>query len=154
MLKALELRIPPLVIVPLTALGMWLVSSLGPSFSWPASARMLWSGVLGIAGLGVAFAGVREFRVAKTTVNPMKPAEASRVVRSGIYRYTRNPMYLAVAMALLAWAAHLGHALAPCGVVLFVAWMNRFQIPPEERALAALFGDQFERYRGKVRRWI
>ena len=76
------------------------------------------------------------------------------LVTTGIYRKTRNPMYVALAMALLAWAVWLAHPLALAGVVAFVAWMNRYQIAPEERALHALFGTEFERYRSEVRRWL
>jgi protein-S-isoprenylcysteine O-methyltransferase Ste14 len=99
-------------------------------------------------------AGLAAFRRARTTVNPLQPDRASALVSAGIYRYTRNPMYLALAMALLAWGLWLGHAVAPCGVAIFVAWMNRYQIAPEERALAGLFGAEFERYRREVRRWL
>ena len=145
---------PPLVLAPSVALLMWLVARATPSLAGSFPGRGATAIGLVIAAAVVGGGGLLEFHRVRTTVNPLRPDKSSALVTSGIYRYTRNPMYLAVAMALLAWAAHLGHALAPCGVVLFVAWMNRFQIPPEERALAALFGDQFERYRGKVRRWI
>lgn len=147
-------RVPPLVLAPSVALLMWFVARATPSLAGSFPGRGAIAIGLAIAASAVGIAGLLEFRRARTTVNPLRPERASALVTGGIYRYTRNPMYLAVAGALLAWAAYLGHALAPCGVALFVAWMNRFQIPPEERALMALFGDEFERYRGEVRRWI
>jgi len=110
--------------------------------------------VVTYAAVSVGLAGVVAFRRARTTVNPLQPERASALVTGGIYRHTRNPMYLAVATMLLAWGLWLGNALGPLGAVLFVAWMDRLQIPPEERALAALFGEEFERYRRKVRRWL
>jgi len=108
---------------------------------------LLTAGAIGIAG-------VRAFQRARTTVDPLRPEKASALVTSGIYRRTRNPMYVALAIALLGWAIWLGHPLALLGVAAFVAWINRFQIAPEERALRALFGPEFERYCSEVRRWL
>jgi len=144
-MKALELRVPPLIVVPVTALAMWVVAQIVPSLAWPSNARL--------AG-AIALGAVREFRRAKTTVNPMKPAEASSVVRSGIYRYTRNPMYLGLLLLLAGWAVWLANVGAFVLLPVFVAYMSRFQIRPEERALAANFGSDFDAYRREVRRWL
>ncbi|AEJ04528.1 hypothetical protein PSTAB_1247 [Stutzerimonas stutzeri] len=84
----------------------------------------------------------------------MQPQQASVLVESGIYQYSRNPMYLGFAIILAAWALALGSPLTLLGVVAFVLYMNRFQIAPEEWALEALFGESFVRYRARVRRWI
>lgn len=153
-MDALELRVPPLIIVPVTALAMWVVALFVPSLGWPSIVRLAGAIALGAAGMVVAAAGVREFRRAKTTVNPMKPADASRVVRSGIYRYTRNPMYLGLLLLLAGWAVWLANVGAFALLPVFVAYMSRFQIRPEERALAANFGSDFDAYRREVRRWL
>jgi len=87
-------------------------------------------------------------------VNPLKPDSASALVVAGIYRWTRNPMYLGMATVLAAWGLYLANIGALAGVALFVAYMNRFQIAPEERALEARFGADFAAYRGRVRRWL
>jgi protein-S-isoprenylcysteine O-methyltransferase Ste14 len=63
-------------------------------------------------------------------------------------------MYLALLLLLAAWGLHGGHLLAPLWLAAFMAYMTRFQILPEERALAALFGEEFEAYRGRTRRWL
>jgi protein-S-isoprenylcysteine O-methyltransferase Ste14 len=149
-----SLRLPPLVVAPLVALLMWLVARGTPAWSiaFPGMKLVAWALIASATAVGMA--GVAAFRSARTTVNPLQPERASALVSAGIYRHTRNPMYLAVAMALLAWGLLLGHAVAPCGVAVFVVWMNRWQIAPEERALAALFGADFERYRREVRRWL
>jgi protein-S-isoprenylcysteine O-methyltransferase Ste14 len=97
--------------------------------------------------------GVLTFRRAKTTVNPTTPAAASALVRTGVFRFTRNPMYLGLLLCLVAWAIFLSSVLALLSAPLFVVYMNRFQIAPEERALAALFGDSFAAYKRDVRRW-
>jgi protein-S-isoprenylcysteine O-methyltransferase Ste14 len=105
-------------------------------------------------GIAIAVAGVREFRRARTTVNPLTPAAASAMVRSGIYRHTRNPMYLGMLLMLAGWAVWLASVAALAVLPAFVLYLNRLQIEPEERALASLFGRDFEDYRRSVRRWL
>jgi protein-S-isoprenylcysteine O-methyltransferase Ste14 len=85
----------------------------------------------------------------------LQPAQAASMVTSGVYRFTRNPMYLGMFCLLAAWAAWLGR-LAPllAGLPAFVLYMNRFQIRPEERALEQRFGAAFREYAARVRRWI
>jgi protein-S-isoprenylcysteine O-methyltransferase Ste14 len=94
------------------------------------------------------------FLRARTTINPLKPGNASALVAGGIYRFTRNPMNLGLATLLLAWTIYLGNIAALAGVLLFILYMNRFQIAPEERALQARFGAEFDAYCARVRRWI
>jgi len=102
----------------------------------------------------VAVAGVLEFRRARTTVNPTTPQAATSMVRSGIYRHTRNPMYLGMLLVLAAWAAWLANPAALAVLPAFFLYMNRFQIEPEERILAGLFAGEFDAYRRSVRRWL
>ncbi|MDF1628399.1 MAG: isoprenylcysteine carboxylmethyltransferase family protein [Alcanivoracaceae bacterium] len=116
--------------------------------------RLVVAVVLVLMGAGVSLAGVVSFRRARTTVNPLKPEKTSSLVCSGIYRITRNPMYLGFLLVLIGWAVMLGSAFAALGPVLFVSYISRFQIVPEERVLASLFGDEFSAYRAKVRRWL
>ena len=147
-------RIPPLLAGAAAWLLMWLVARTVPSLGhvWP------WNRPAAIAliaiGARVGPAGLLAFRRARTTANPLRPERASALVSSGIYRYTRNPMYVGVAIATVGWACFLGHVLAPLGVAGFVLWMDRCQIAAEERALRALFGAEFERYCNEVRRWL
>jgi protein-S-isoprenylcysteine O-methyltransferase Ste14 len=105
-------------------------------------------------GVGLSVAGVRSFRRAQTTLNPTKPQEASSLVTTGIYRVTRNPMYLGLSLVLLAWTVFLSSAWALLGVAAFVLYINRLQIAPEERALSQLFGSEYTAYQAKVRRWL
>lgn len=133
---------------------MWLVARFSPALSVELPGRLATALVLAAAGAAVALAGVAEFRRVRTTVNPLRPEKASALVTSGVFRWTRNPMYLGLALALLGWAAFLAHPLAALGVPAFVVWMSRWQIPREERALAALFSEEFTRYRTRVRRWL
>ncbi|MDF3865344.1 isoprenylcysteine carboxylmethyltransferase family protein [Pseudomonas denitrificans (nom. rej.)] len=146
----LEHRIPPPLVAIITAVLMWLaVRPIDPL------GNRLWLALLVmLAGVAVCLAGVASFRRARTTVNPLKPESASSLVVAGIYRHTRNPMYLGFTIALLGWCVFLGSALAVLGVAVFVLYIGRFQIRPEERALRELFGAEFEAFCGRVRRWV
>ena len=151
---SLSLRIPPVVMVLLVAVLQWLLAQALPRWSGDFPGRVLIAIVLLLIGMAVAISGVLSFRRARTSVNPMDPGVATTLVSNGVYRYSRNPMYLGFAAWLCAWAVLLGSLPALLLAGVFVAYMNRFQIVPEERALAALFGEDFERYRRRVRRWL
>jgi protein-S-isoprenylcysteine O-methyltransferase Ste14 len=153
-MQALELKIPPPVVALLAAGAMWGIARLAPIVEIPDPWRVAAAIVCGLAGFAVSIAGIVSFRLAKTTVNPMKPEETSALVRSGIYRRTRNPMYLGSVLILTAWAVFLSSAWALLGAGVFVLYMNRFQISPEERILAQLFGASYADYRSRVRRWL
>jgi protein-S-isoprenylcysteine O-methyltransferase Ste14 len=150
----LDLRIPPLAVLALVGGIMWLCARTVPAAGFQVPARPAVSLALAAVGVGVAVAGVVSFRLARTTVNPLKPEAASSLVVSGIYRVTRNPMYLGALIVLIAWAVFLANALALLAAAAFVLYLNRFQIMPEEKALTTRFGPEFSAYCAKVRRWI
>ncbi|HSN01842.1 MAG TPA: methyltransferase [Rudaea sp.] len=150
----LEHRIPPPLVGALIGAAMWATARLGGRLAIAANVRLGAAIVLAGIGVALAVAGARAFRRATTTLDPRKPEAASTLVVGGIYRFTRNPMYLGVATVLLAWTVYLAAPLALAGVVLFVAYMTCFQIIPEERALTAKFGADYAEYRSKVRRWL
>jgi protein-S-isoprenylcysteine O-methyltransferase Ste14 len=147
-------RVPPVAVTLIVAALMWALSRSWPSCRYDLPGRELVTAALVLVAAAVGSAGLRAFHHARTTPNPLRPEKASALVTGGIYRYTRNPMYVALAIALLGWAIWLGHALATLGVVAFIGWMDRLQIPAEERALRALFGDEFVHYCSEVRRWL
>lgn len=153
-MKNLELKIPPLALVAICALAMWLVARWLPLATLSFSGVHWLSLVLVLLGIAVALAGVLAFRQHATTVNPMNPDRSTTVVRDGIYRYTRNPMYLGFVLALLGWGLYLGQASALLLLIPFIGWLTRFQVVPEERALRRQFGADYEDYRRHVRRWI
>lgn len=150
----LDHKIPPPIVGVLVAAVMWASSRLGPEVDVPLVARGIVVGLLVAAGLAFDLAGLLAFRARRTTVNPMRPQRTSALVTGGVYRLTRNPMYVGMALLLTAWAVHLGTPLPFVGIVLFVVYITRFQIEPEERALSALFGDEFTAYCRRVRRWL
>jgi protein-S-isoprenylcysteine O-methyltransferase Ste14 len=151
---ALELKIPPPILALLIAAAMWGASLATPAAPLPPNIRLVATIALALAGVAISTTGVAAFRRAKTTLNPLKPGTSSSLVTSGIYRYTRNPMYLGLATALLAWATFLSSAWSVLGPLVFILYMTRFQILPEERALSGIFGAAYAEYQAKVRRWL
>ncbi|HUG99032.1 MAG TPA: isoprenylcysteine carboxylmethyltransferase family protein [Gammaproteobacteria bacterium] len=153
-MRALELKVPPVAQFLIAAAAMWLLRALFPSavFSFPG--QLLAASVVLLAGGLVGLAAVRAFLQAGTSANPLRPDQAVRLVRGGIYARTRNPMYLALILALAAWGLWLGSALSLLPVPLFIVALNRLQVAPEERALEARFGAEFVNYKRKVRRWL
>lgn len=152
--RALELKVPPALVLLLVGLAMWPLQRLGPSLPLTHGARVLLAVGLLVAGVAVAAAGVVTFRRARTTVNPLHPEQVSSMVTSGIYRHSRNPMYLGMLLVLAAWAAWLASAPALLGLPVLVLYLNRFQILPEERVLAHRFGAQYTDYARRTRRWL
>jgi protein-S-isoprenylcysteine O-methyltransferase Ste14 len=150
----LELKVPPPIVTLVLALLMWLTPAVAGLVQIPISIRVLCAIVLVGVGQGIAIAGMVAFRRAKTTVNPVKASLASSLVTGGVFRYTRNPMYVGFLLALLAWAVFLANPIAVVWVVVYVLYITRFQIVPEERVLASLFGAEYEAYKGRVRRWV
>ena len=152
-MRSLELRIPPVALVIIFAAAMAVLAYAVPA-SVPVPAKLAIAVSLVIAGALVALAGVVAFHRQKTTVNPFTPEQSSSLVDTGIYRFRRNPMYLGFLVALLGLGAYLANWVSVLLLPAFVAYMNRFQIEPEERALAERFGPQFQSYSRSVRRWL
>lgn len=153
-MKSLEVKVPPPVVAAVIAIAMWGTSRFAPLLHPSSTLRFTATAVMALIGIGFSIAGVAAFRRARTTVNPTTPERASSLVSSGVFRITRNPMYVGLAWTLAAWAVFLSSAWALLGLVAFVFYMGRFQIAPEERALAKLFGDEYTSYRARVRRWL
>jgi protein-S-isoprenylcysteine O-methyltransferase Ste14 len=153
-MQSLELKIPPPVVAALIAVAMWAIASVSPSVEVPRLLRVCVAAALALAGGAFSLAGIMSFRHARTTVNPMKPETATSLVKSGIYRVTRNPMYVGLLLVLVAWAAFLSSAWSLLGPLAFLLYISHFQIAPEERVLSELFGSEYSAYKAKVRRWL
>jgi protein-S-isoprenylcysteine O-methyltransferase Ste14 len=153
-MPSLDHRIPPPLVGALSGLAMWLVAPIGPALAISPAVRYAAAGLLVAAGLAFDLLGLLAFRASRTTVNPMRPQRASALVTSGVYRITRNPMYVGMCCLLSGWAIHLSALLPFAGPVLFVLYVTRFQIQPEERVLGQLFGAQYTEYTNRVRRWL
>jgi protein-S-isoprenylcysteine O-methyltransferase Ste14 len=133
---------------------MWFVAKRLPSPGFAFAGQGALAGLVLAVGLAIGFKGVLAFRRHATTANPMSPDTASRVVTTGIFGMTRNPMYLGLALVLVAWTIFLGSLSAGLGVPVFLAYMTAFQVVPEERILRNKFGAPYDEYCHRVRRWI
>lgn len=150
----LETKVPPPVVMLLLGLMAYCLGRWTPWLSFQLPLRMLIVAVVGLAGLLLNVFPKLAFGRARTTVNPLRPDQATTLVSAGIYRYTRNPMYVGQALLLLAWVLYVGQWLGLFAVPIFVLYITRFQIVPEERVLAVRFADEYAEFRRRVRRWL
>jgi protein-S-isoprenylcysteine O-methyltransferase Ste14 len=152
--KSLELKVPPPAVALLAALVMWLAASTSDALAFTLPGRRAIMIALATLGVVISVAGLVSFWRARTTIHPTHPDATSSLVTSGVYRFTRNPMYLGLLLVLAAWAVHFANALALVGLPMFVLYIDRFQIAPEERVLTTKFGAAFDAYRRRTRRWL
>ena len=153
-MAALELKIPPPLVGIATAALMYGVAQWVPAAAFAPPARVGLAALIAICGVAIDLSALYAFHRHRTTVNPLAPERTSVIVSNGVYRFTRNPMYVGVALQLLGWCAYLRNPLALLALVAFVAYITRFQILPEERALAQNFGEPYLQYLRRVRRWL
>lgn len=153
-MRFLETRIPAPFVAMALALAMWLLPRVEPLADLIEVVRLATIDLSMNLSALVAIAAFAGFVKARTTINPLQPERASVLVTHGIYRYTRNPMYLSLLLLLVAYASYLGSWAAFLGPVAYVAYITRFQILPEERVLLSKFGAEYDAYRRRVRRWI
>jgi len=150
-----SLRIPPPLQGLFWGFCMWGLAKLanGFNFAFPGQSYLAFA-IIGM-GLAIEITAVLAFFKAHTTVNPVHIEKASQLVTGGLYRFTRNPMYLGVSLLLTGWGLWLGNPLSLIvGVAGFVLVMNAIQIKPEEAALRKIFGQDYINYTKSVRRWI
>lgn len=153
-MKVLELKIPPIIIMALIGGIMWFVATLVPQLVLVIPGQVILAAIAGFTSIALILAGAIAFRVAGTTVNPMQPSNTSSLVTRGLYQLSRNPMYAGFLLLLLSWALLLSNIVSFAGLPVFVWYMNRFQIIPEEQALIAKFGAEYIAYAKNVRRWL
>jgi len=153
-MKSLELKVPPLALVLIAAVLMWWLEGFYPLAALAGRAGHLLALVSALCGIAVAAAGVIEFRRARTTLDPTNPDKACRVVSSGVFARTRNPMYLGFVLLLLGLCFWLADLTAFLMLAVFVRYLARYQIEPEERLLLQKFGAEFESYTQQVGRWL
>jgi protein-S-isoprenylcysteine O-methyltransferase Ste14 len=153
-MRELETRIPPPIVMVLLGGIAWMAAKFLPALSFQLPAHTLFAGALAAVGLVLNVLPKLALKHAGTTVNPLKPASTTSLVTSGIYRHTRNPMYLGHSVILLGWAAHLHNLVAFLAVPAFMLYISRFQIQPEERELSARFPDAYAAFSRQVPRWL
>ena len=153
-MKYLELKIPPVLFFIITAALMWSMTLISNELGIDKNIRFIVGVVFLLIGGFIAISGVIGFRKAKTTVDPTQPNKASSLVCSGIYRYTRNPMYTGLLFVLIAWGCFCDNPFSLFIVFVFPLYMTQFQIKPEERVLDSIFGKDYGLYKKRVRRWL
>ena len=147
-------RIPPPILMLFAAGLMWALDHWMPLGQWMSAQWNRLGGLVAAVGIAIAVAAFARFRQIGTTVNPVDPSKASRLVTDGVFRVSRNPMYLGLLLLLIGWAVWLG-SISPLVVPpLFVFAITVVQIIPEERALNRNFGEEYVSYRRSVARWI
>ena len=148
----MKTKIPPpilaLVMIVLIYLSSFFIEST--TFNYQGSLSVL---VL-ILGLACAIPSFRLFARYKTTISPLKPSDATALVTEGMYRYSRNPMYLGLLLLTIASTIWFGTWFGITINILFIFLINFLQIIPEEEALLEIFGEEYEEYKKNVRRWI
>jgi protein-S-isoprenylcysteine O-methyltransferase Ste14 len=145
-------KVPPLVVLAIAFVVVWALHRLQPMP--PSPPLQAAGGFLVAIAIAIAAAGVMAFRRARTTVDPINPERVSTLVSDGIYRVTRNPMYLGFVLMLGGWTLALGSAAGLVVLLSYAVYLDRFQIPPEEHALRSHFGAEFDAYAARVRRWL
>ncbi len=154
MLDFLKLKIPPVLQVIILSVAIYFTAQNTPNYQLDKSLSLLISISIFVFGSLFAIIGVLNFRSANTTVDPRDPKKSDHLVRSGIYAYTRNPMYVGMFLWLLAICSFFGSFYSLIFCIFFVLYMTYFQIKPEEEILKDIFGQEYIEYTKQVRRWI
>lgn len=150
----MTLKIPPAIVFLCTAVLMYLLATFLPVGYFDFFGRYYVGAALLVLAIILGTVSLLQFFSAKTTIDPGKPQNATKLVTGGVYRITRNPMYLALLLVLLAFGIYLGNAFNTLLAAGFVMYMNRFQIIPEETVLKKHFGKEYEQYCVRIRRWF
>lgn len=150
----LQLKIPPVIVTVIVAAGIWCINQY-LNFGWAHLPHMLWLSFI-FLGIGGVFGllGLIQFYRNSTSIDPHKPNKASDLVTNGIYSISRNPMYVGLLLILIAYGFYLGNLLTFLMLPLFIWYMNRYQILPEEKVMEEKFGNEFQKYKSEVRRWL
>ena len=153
-MNKLELKIPPPLVMLIFAFLMKLLAKQFPFLDFTLSGYQLIAGGFILLAVLLDISALLTFRSRKTTINPLNPKRASTLVTHGVFQFSRNPMYLGLTFILTAWAIWLSNSISVIFIPLFILYLNRFQIIPEEKALTELFGSHYKDYCVRVRRWL
>ena len=116
--------------------------------------KIIFGSFMIISGLIIILSAIILFKKYQTTITPLNPSNATKLITDGIYRFSRNPMYLGLSLMLLGISIILNLTGGFFLIPLFILYLNIFQIIPEENAMVDLFKNEFLEYKKNVRRWI
>jgi protein-S-isoprenylcysteine O-methyltransferase Ste14 len=145
-------KIPPPVIALICGLVIYFSRALFPKYVFTLTNFI--SILFLVLGLLMLTTAVLSFKKYQTTVNPLRPEKASQLITSGIFKFSRNPMYFAMLLVLLSITVKFNILGGAAMSVAFVLFITTFQIIPEELAMKKLFGGEFDLYQKSTRRWI
>ena len=148
----METKIPPPIVTLVFGLSIYFSRGMFPAVeAW----HSFYLGIfLFFLGFFILISAVKLFRNDKTTVNPLSPEQATKLVTNGIFKHSRNPMYLGMAVILASVAVFFNIIGGIIFMALFCLYITKFQIIPEEKAMKELFAQDFEQYMQATRRWI
>lgn len=146
--------LPPPVALLLAGLLAWLLARAFPAWQVSLPGQQGIAIALAVAGASLMLAAVLSLLAARTTLTPLHPERASTLIAVGAFALSRNPIYLGDTLLLCAFLVWLGQPMGLLALAGFVLWLDRVQIPAEERALAQRFGADWQAYRARVRRWL
>ncbi len=148
--------VPPPLVMLICGVLMWVMDRLMPSRYFEVPYRGILPWVILFCGFFLFWSGAIAILRRKTTIHPDRKSlqQPTTLVTTGVYRYTRNPIYLGMAITLVAWFIFLQNWLTLVFVIAFIAFITQYQIKPEEQALEKIFGDEYVRYKVRVRRWL
>ena len=150
----MKLLIPPPIQALLSAIMMCLISRYFTHANFSLNGINIFALIFLIIAVIIIILSMYKFRKIKTTISPLRPNKTSSLVKSGIYEYTRNPMYLGLLLMLFSIALFLKNFISFLIIPLFILFITKNQILPEEEALENIFGEEYKNYKNKVRRWI
>ncbi|MEC3966918.1 isoprenylcysteine carboxylmethyltransferase family protein [Flagellimonas halotolerans] len=150
----MKMKVPPALVMLVFGGLMYVLDKFLPIGEFEFFGKQELAMFLSGLGVLVILISVIQFFITKTTVDPLNPKKTSKLVTNGIYKFTRNPMYLGMLLFLLAFGLKLGNAFNTLIAAGFVSYMNRFQIKPEEKVLAKMFGKDYNIYCKLTRRWF
>lgn len=150
----LNRKIPPPIIAITAGVLMYFISDVSPELGLPLESKKYLILLLLLVGVFFDVHALLLFKRNQTTVNPLVKGIANTLVVEGIYKLTRNPMYVGMVFFLLAWATYLNTILPLVVLGLFIIYLTKFQIIPEEQALESIFGDEYRQYIASTRRWL
>lgn len=150
----MSLKIPPVIVFLLAIVLLFIIRSLTNYYTFEHAYLKWLGGLFYVIGGIIGLMGIMEFRKHQTTVDPTQPNKASSIVTTGVYKFTRNPMYLGMLFGLTGATLFYGNPLSSLSILFFIVYMTIFQIKPEEKSLKAKFGREYKQYVSNTRRWI
>ena len=145
-------KVPPPILTLLCIYFIYALDELSPNFTFMY--QDVFAYFIGVEALLIIIFAIKEFKKAGTTLSPLKIDEASSLVTTGIFKFSRNPMYLGLTSLQIATGFFFGNWFMVLIIPMFIFYITFYQIIPEEKVLQGKFGDDFKIYCSKVGRWL